>query len=655
MAVDRTQDVFEKKAFGDEDLDSLQIREVEESLSVLDFYQFQIRDSKRHFDFVSGDQLSDDEKTAIEASEGRKPEIVINILRNRIASLSGAQRLQRRELKCIPRKGSTPEDAQVMTKMGKYIGNINNLEESESDVFQNGIISELGGWLSFSLGENDDLRPEIKIGSEIPETMFPDPSSRRNDLSDAKFVYRIKWLRLPEIVALFPDMAKELGDSFNSLQARSKTFDRRDIVDLLDPRLFDESHGRLRIFEKWYIKSVNRFHSIDPDGKPVKLETQSKLQRFVREFIEQTGEQPEIFKRPMREMWVRTFIPTLLPKKILQDEPYDFQITDQFGRPIYPFFPFWTWNINGLKNGAVADLIDPQRFLNKFQRWMIEEFTHSTSSGKWAEEGSLVDEEHWKKEGNHPDFFGFVKQGAAPPSSVPKGQPPTGAIQGAQIMLNLFNETAITAPSFLGKGEGSGQSGVRFEKQLQQASVQLEPVLDAFNAMKLRSEKYKIKMAKEVYNYEKWVSVTEDDEGFTINERQLGMVEGVVDPVTRVLNDLSKIDVDVKLVEGPLTPTQRRQRLFEMFELIQRMPSEFVRWGTVIRLTDDPESKEWAAEIDKFIALQTQGVIAGKTGAQALAPGPGGPTNAAPQPSPNVPGVDQRLAGSSQVGRSVNQ
>jgi len=51
MAVDRTQDVFEKKAFGDEDLDSLQIREVEESLSVLDFYQFQIRDSKRHFDY----------------------------------------------------------------------------------------------------------------------------------------------------------------------------------------------------------------------------------------------------------------------------------------------------------------------------------------------------------------------------------------------------------------------------------------------------------------------------------------------------------------------------------------------------------------------------------------------------------------------------
>lgn len=162
-------------------------------------------------DYHDGDQWSEDDKTAL-ANRGQAP-TVFNLIFNTVRWVTGTEKRTRVDYRVLARHDEAGKDAETKTKLMKYLADVNRAGFVRSKAFEQTVKAGLG-WLECGIRNDQDDEP-LFVRWESWRNVWYDPHSVEADLSDARFLFREKWVDLDIAQAMFPNQA-------NALEAESK-------------------------------------------------------------------------------------------------------------------------------------------------------------------------------------------------------------------------------------------------------------------------------------------------------------------------------------------------------------------------------------------------------------------------------------------------
>lgn len=257
--------------------------------------------------FYDGDQFTDEELAEYE-SRGQTAR-VFNEIKPTVDWLLGGERRVRTDWAVLPRTEDDSEASIRKTKLVKYVDDINNARwhrsEAYADMTKNG-----EGWTWITYEPNNDGENQIMLQHEHWRYVLCDSKSRRRDMTDMQYLWRVKILPLETLVNHFPEKETELSNLADDMYILEQ--------DLLDESLegieqgqesrsirsgtmnFDQSAGDregVKVYEFWY-KQNERVKILKGDGSfngsvydPKNEEHKILIQHYGFKVVEVTREQ----------------------------------------------------------------------------------------------------------------------------------------------------------------------------------------------------------------------------------------------------------------------------------------------------------------------------------------------------------------------------
>lgn len=329
----------------------------------------------RDHDYYDGDHWEEEDKAVLE-ERGQKAG-VYNVTKQAVDWILGTERRTRVDYRILPRGEEDAPGAEIKGKVIKYIQDTCHEPAERSDAFDDAAKSGLG-WLEVGVRSDWEDEP-VFIAYEDWRNMWMDPYSRRRDLSDCRFIFRVKWLDLDVAQAMFPDRADVLkASAMTSEEAmaasaitgtRNRSTSSGDGYDYEDAETrmlagADESgvaettRDRVRVFECWY-RHPEKVQIIRGGGE-INL---GSLQNGL--YDEQNPHQKALVEHGFAtlydaiKMCMRVMV--YCEGHVLQD------IRSPYRHNRFPFIPFWGYRRkrDGMSYGAIRNMRDPQDDLNK--------------------------------------------------------------------------------------------------------------------------------------------------------------------------------------------------------------------------------------------------------------------------------------------------
>ena len=227
------------------------------------------------FAFYDGDQFTDDELAEYE-KRNQKPR-VFNEIQPTIDWLLGGERRIRADWSVLPRTEDDSEASIRKTKLVKYIDDINNARWHRSEAY--GDMTKGGeGWIAIEYLPNQDGEMQITLQHEHWRYMLADSKSRRRDMTDMQYIWRVKILDLETLINHFPDKKSELINLSDDMYELEQDYLDEGLVgtDLSDPERsirtgtmnLNQSAGDrdgVKVYEMWYRKN-ERVKLLKGDG-----------------------------------------------------------------------------------------------------------------------------------------------------------------------------------------------------------------------------------------------------------------------------------------------------------------------------------------------------------------------------------------------------
>lgn len=233
--------------------------------------------------FYDGDQFTDDELAEYEA-RNQTPR-VFNEIKPTVDWLLGGERRIRTDWAILPRTEDDSEASIRKSKLAKYIDDINNARWHRSEAY--GDMTKNGeGWIAVEYLPNQDGDFQIMIQHEHWRYMLADSKSRRRDMTDMQYLWRVKVIDLNTLINHFPDKKSEL-------------INLSDDMSVLEDELLDEA-----------------LVSVDPSDKNRQIRTGSLS------FTQSAGDRDGV---KVYEMWYRQSekVKLLRGEGSFNNQPYD--------------------------------------------------------------------------------------------------------------------------------------------------------------------------------------------------------------------------------------------------------------------------------------------------------------------------------------------
>lgn len=151
-------------------------------------------------DYYDNIQWSEEEAEKL-ADRGQAP-IVYNVIATSINWIIGSEKRGRTDFKILPREKEDTKAAELKTKLLKYLSDVNRLPFARSRAFEDAIKVGIG-WMEDGAQDEDDGEP-IYSRYESWRNIIHDSASTEMDLSDARYIFRTKWVDVDVAKALFP-------------------------------------------------------------------------------------------------------------------------------------------------------------------------------------------------------------------------------------------------------------------------------------------------------------------------------------------------------------------------------------------------------------------------------------------------------------------
>lgn len=376
-------------------------------------------------DFYDGLQW-DDRDAEILRERGQAP-LVFNKIAQHINWILGTERRTRVDFKVQPRKDNQEPEARAKTELLKFVSDVNKSQFKRSRAFAD--CMKVGvGWLED--GIRSDPRDEPLFSrTESWRNMWWDALAQENDLSDARYIFRVKWVDTDIAEAMFPDRKAQIKQSarqddllfheeddefnFTSLypdhQGGHPIFSRgRSFLDASFN--IGNRRSRNKLIECWYRQPTpGTFLRTRPHALMVP-ELLNGLQGINGlQFDENSPEQARLIENGMASTYdavkMMVWVAIWSGESLLQDvqSPYEH---DRF-----PFTPIWAYrrDRDNMPYGPIRNMKDPQTDLNKRQSKAL--FILSTNQ-LIGDEDAFEDWDEAAEEAARPDGVLKHKRGA---------------------------------------------------------------------------------------------------------------------------------------------------------------------------------------------------------------------------------------------------
>lgn len=511
--------------------------------------------SERCRDYYNNIQLTPEE-IAVLKKRGQPP-IYVNYIQRKVDTLCGIERRSRTDPKAFPRNPDDEQASEAATDSLRYVADQNKFNGLRSEVYNDILVEGAGGAdVTVEVMPDGDKMVTIK---RIPwDRIVYDIHSRQLDFSDVKYKGIVIWMDGDDARSKYPDFVDSINDTLSV--SSSETYDDR-------PR-----------------------YGIWCDSK-------RKRVRVVQMHYEEDGE------------W---FICTFTKGGFLeppQVSPYK----DKFGRSCSSLHLRSAYaDRENNRYGHVEGLIPLQDEINKRRSKSLHLLSQRQTFGR---KSALLNTADAKIQLAKPDGHVEMNDGAVFGQDfgvIPTGDMAAGQIQLLQQALSEMNATGANA-AMAGKDDRA-QSGVALQTKIQAGNVEMEPLADGlrewtkevFEAMWMR--------VRQFWTDEKWIRVTDDDRNIkfvglnkqvTVADRiaqmnpemrAMWMQQNQIQPgdprlqeVVEVENDVTGLDVDIVIEEGPdmaTLQTEQFQMLADLAKSGMPIPPKAIIQASSIRNKD---------------------------------------------------------------------
>lgn len=492
-------------------------------------------DSTDAYGLVAGDQWDETVRNDLEADQ--RPVFTFNRVAGFVRGICGLETSTRTQAQVFAREVDDSGAADVRNAAIRYVREGCDADDEESDAFKDMLICGLG-WTETLFTTEEDPEGTIVIERVDPLHMRWDTSSRKRGLADSRWRARIKWLPYDTIKDVW---GKEKADQIQSgtttdTEFLEEIFGKAHDAD--DARNYESdggnivSNNNIPVIQFQYVKTAHFQVVINPltgareemseddfdklqehfDRNDIPLESQRIKRRQYRQLIYSGCTELEEGELPCRGF-------TLQAITGIRDRN------------------------NGTWYGFIRDLMDPQKWINKFFSSMADVVASQAKGGLLAEADAFVDKNSAEADWANPRSIVWLKRdGLAKIKERVSSGVPAGINQLLDFTVSSLPNVAGVNLEFLGMASRE-QPGV-LEHQRKQAAI--ATLAEFFNALRL----YRKQQTRVLLQFiDEFIS---DDRLIRI----VGKKDAKYIPLTKAPGSLK---YDVVVDEAPTSPDQKER------------------------------------------------------------------------------------------------
>ena len=539
--------------------------------------------------FYDSDQWDPESKMLLE-ERGQEP-LVMNVIAQSINWIIGSQRRARTDFKILPRKKEAARAAQRKGELLKYLADTSKSVFSFSDAFEEMVKA---GMSFMEAGVQDDTEGEpIYDRYESWRNIVWDSTARERDLSDARYMFRTKWVDLDTAVALFPKRRAQLELSATSSYEFGGSVDRfgDDAMDSAEYDGIDQGYSsiehpnftreRVRLIEAWFripeetqVMAGGEFAGeiYDPNSPGHALQIEAG----------------EAEVRP--RLTYRIYVMVMTTKFALwfSESPY------RHNR--YPFTPMWCYRkaATGEPYGVVRNMVDAQKDINK----RFSKALAILSSNKVVmDEGAVDDIDAFEDEVSRPNAIIVKRQGKELRLDADRDLAPAH-LNVMQMSIQMIQTLSGVTDEAMGKTTNA-VSGRAIMARQEQGAVSTAKPFDALRACKQ-------------YHGEKLLSLTEQ---FMVEEKQFRITNSRGQPDYVMINDgmpendITRTKADFIISEDDWNASLRQAQVVELMELMTQLAPVapqvvMVLLDLVVEAMDVPSREEIVKRIRNITGME---------------------------------------------------
>tara|TARA_Y100000593_G_scaffold26883_1_gene53537 strand:- start:9300 stop:11606 length:2307 start_codon:yes stop_codon:yes gene_type:complete len=248
--------------------------------------------NQKGFDFANDNQLSQQEKTTLEAQG--MPTFTINRIAPVVEMLTYYSTANSPRWQAVGAEGSDSDVAAVFSDMADYVWHQSDGTALYANTIHDSITKGVGYLMVNTDRNKDNGMGEIIIEQPEPFDLYVDPKSRDMLFRDATFIMIRKILPKSHLLKIYPDEKRKInkaatftGSEFNyserATDDEQKDFTYQDVVDAVTSE--GEKDDLIEYFEVWEkikVPFVNVFIKVPPKPEEMQM-IQQELQKAMRD------------------------------------------------------------------------------------------------------------------------------------------------------------------------------------------------------------------------------------------------------------------------------------------------------------------------------------------------------------------------------------
>ena len=444
--------------------------------------------------------------------------------------------------------------------------------------------------------------------------LFWDSVSTDTRLWDLSLIGEIHDIPLEDIVSAFADgdsgKAETIRDIYNRpdvyINAYSKNLssEKYDNADFLTP----SDINLCRVIEVWRKESKVRYLCHDwAEGTEYKVEASD-----IKDVIKENNQRKALaktygfgddvalidYEKFIDRYWYARWLTPWGDVLREMESPYEHK-SHPYTLCIYP-------NYDGECHSFISDIIDQQRYINRLITMYDFIMGASAKGVLMIPEDAIGDKmtanemiEEWNTYNGV--IFYKARPGYPIPQQISSNSTNVGALEMAQLQLQLLTEISGISGALQGKQAKSGTASSLYAQESQNSATNLVDILTTFNSWRERRDKKMLQVDLQFYDEPKYRNVAGKD--FSEEAK-------MYDP-DRIRN----VSFDLKICESVDTPAFRQQAndvLFQLFQAGQITLKQLLNTGAfpfADKLLAQIEQAEQEQAQQQQLAAQTQGML----------------------------------------------
>ena len=536
----------------------------------------------------------DAQDAAILRDRGQMP-LVYNEVAPMVDWLIGTERRSRVDWRVLPRSEDDVEAADVKTKLLKYVSDINRVSFLRSRAFADAIKAGVG-WMDD--GARDDPTQDILYSRyEDWRHVLWDASSDELDLSDARYLFRWRWVDEDVARLMFPDRSDVIAQAIEeAAHSDSDGWEEESWQSHHDPshvrsgtlyalgvgELADAKRRRVKLIEAQYRAPAKVKVVAEGPWKGSILHPRDTVLQHTLDLAS-----CHIIERVMMRVHLAVFTPSkLLAHQVSPYRHNRFTLT-----------PIWCYrkSRDRLPYGVIRRVRDVQQDLNKRASKAL--FMLNTNQ-VIADEGAVDDWDVMRDEVDRPDGV-IIKKPGRELEIRRDTEAANGQIEMMQLAATSIQKSAGVAQENMGRQTNAVSGEAIKARQLQGSVVTTEPFDNLRLATQVQGEK-QLSLIEQWYTDAKVIRLTGAKNA--IEWVKVNTPEVQADGSVRVLNDITASMADFVVSEQDYAGTLRQVMFENLNQLAARFPPEIgLRVMTIaMDFSDLPNKDEIANQFRKL-------------------------------------------------------